>query len=171
MSYRLFVVDNADLGGAQDTAVEAEALLLGVEDGVVLLVGHGRHERGLVLVGVELVAVGVEALEAVLLERLDEDVLRHLEAVDQVHKVLVALLALGLALGLGQRLLGDHGQRAVEVVDAVDEVLGEAGNGKVAGGLDLALCALLQVAEVGDRAKEFVLHTLAGNNERGAVHS
>lgn len=56
---RLAVLDDADLGSAKDAAVELEALLLDVEDGVVLLVGLRGHEGGLVLVGVELFAIRV----------------------------------------------------------------------------------------------------------------
>lgn len=159
----LFVVHDTDLGGPQHASVKAEALLLRVEHGIVLLVGHGRHKRRLVLVGVELVAGRVEAFEAVLLERLHQHGLGHLEAVDEVDKVLVGGLSstrcIGASFGgrLFERLLRHHGQRAVQVVDAVDKVLGELGNGKVAGRLDLALGALLQVAEVGDRPEVFVL--------------
>ena len=145
----LFVLDNADLGGTKNSAVELEALLLHVEDGVVLLVGLGRHEGGLVLVGVELVTVGLEALEAVLVEGLDEDGLRHLDALVQVDEVLVIA---------GQLLGGDGGQGAVEVVHAIDEVLGELLDRKVASALDLALGAVLEVAEVGDGAKTFILN-------------
>src|SRR5262245_6977950 len=69
---RLFVLDDTDLGGAQHPTVELEALLLDVEDGVVLLVGLRRHEGSLVLVGVKLDTAGVETLEAVLGEGLHE---------------------------------------------------------------------------------------------------
>ena len=41
----------------------------------------------------------------------------------------------------------DHG--AIEIIDAVEEVLGEALEGEVAGGGDLALRLVLQVAVVG----------------------
>ena len=62
-------------------------------------------------------------------------------------------------VGVVGRELGrvDGGQRAVEVVDRLDEVAGEALQREVFGGLDLALCALLQVAVVGDGAEVFVL--------------
>jgi hypothetical protein len=106
-----------------------------------------------VLVGVELDAIGLKALQAVLGQRLDEDVLGHLETLVEVGELLEVLaLVLGLEL-----LRGDGGQGAVEVVDAVDEVLGELLDGEVAGGLDLTCCAVLEVAEVGDGAKTFVL--------------
>lgn len=161
---RLFVLDDADLGGAQHAAVELEALGLDVEDGVVLLAGLGRHEGGLVLVGVELVALGLEALEAVPLERLHEDRLGHLDALVQGDEVRVAV---------GAELVGgDGGEGAVEVVDAVDEVLGELLDGEVAGALDLALGAVLEVAEVGDGAEALVLggESACGSyGERGRV--
>lgn len=56
-----------------------------------------------------------------------------------------------------QSLCGHDGERAVEVVNAVDEVFGEALKGEVFGGLDFALCALLKVAEVGYGAEVLVL--------------
>lgn len=126
--------------------------MLGEEDNVVLLVGLGSHESSLVLVGVELFAGRVDALKAVLGKSLDEDGLGHLEAFVEVEQVLVALVLLDAEL-LGR----DGGQGSVEVIDAVDEVLGELLNGKVAGGLDVALGAVLEVAEVGDGAKALVL--------------
>lgn len=149
----LGVLDDADLGGAQDAAVELEARLLDKEDGVVLLVGLGGHEGGLVLVGVELFALGLEALEAVLGEGLDEDALGHLEALVEVDELLDVVVLLGGVDLVG----GDVGEGAVEVIDALDEVLGELLDGKVAGRLDLALGAVLEVAEVGDGAEALVL--------------
>lgn len=59
LSCRLFVLDDTDLGGAQRSAVELEALLLDEEDGVVLLVGLGGHEGGIMLIRIELFARGV----------------------------------------------------------------------------------------------------------------
>jgi hypothetical protein len=57
----------------------------------------------------------------------------------------------------GQLLLRDGAEGAVEVVDGLDEVLCEGGDGELTGLLDLALCAVLEVAEVGDGAKALVL--------------
>ena len=54
----------------------------------------------------------------------------------------------------------DKGEGAVEVVDGFDEVFGEFGDGEVFGGLDVAFCAVLEVAEVGDRAEVFILSGL-----------
>lgn len=100
-------------------------------------------------IGVELLCVlaGVEALEAVLLERRHEDAVRHLEAVVQRREVLV----------IGELGRLDIDQRAVEVVDGFDEVAGEFLQGEVLCGADLALGALLEVAVVGDGAEVFVL--------------
>lgn len=127
--------------------------MLDKEDGVVLLAGLGSHKGSLVLVGVELDAVRLQSLQAVLGQCLDENALGHLEAIVEVGELLEVLaLVLGLEL-----VRGDGGQGAVEVVDAVDEVLCEILDGKVAGGLDLALRAVLEVAVVGDGAKAFVL--------------
>jgi hypothetical protein len=94
-------------------------------------------------VGVELLAGlgGVEALEAVLLQSVDEDAISHLDALVQGNQVLVVALEL---------LGGDGGESAVEVVNGLDEIAGEALDGKVLGGLCLTRCALLEVAEVGD---------------------
>lgn len=85
-------------------------------------------------------------------ERLEQDALGHLEAVVEVDEVLV---------DGGVELVGGHGgEGAVEVIDALDEVLGELLDGKVAGRLDLARGAVLEVAEVGDGAQALVLFPL-----------
>ena len=151
---RLSVLHNADLGGPQDAAVQVEALLLGEEDGAVLLARLRSHEDSLVNVGVELVAGlgGIEALQAVLLQRADQDAVGHLDTLVQGAQVLVVALEL---------LGGDGGEGAVEVVDRLDEVTGEALDGKVLGGLDLAFGAFLEVAEVGDGAEVLVLPLLS----------
>jgi hypothetical protein len=114
-----------------------------VKANAVLLVRLRCLEHSLVDIGVEFLerGAGVEALQAVLLERVHEDVVRHLEAVVERDEVGV----------LRRELLGgDGGEGAVEVVDALDEVAGEALQGEVFGGLDFALGALLEVAVVGD---------------------
>ena len=103
------------------------------------------------LVGVELFTLGAKALQAVLGKGLHENVLRHLEAVVEVNQVLG-----GLVLG-GELLGGHHGQGAVQVVDALDEVLGEALDGVFSGCLDFSLGAVLEVAEVGNGAHALVL--------------
>lgn len=95
---------------------------------------------------------GVEALETVLLQGGQEDVLGHLKTGDELKEVLVlfGLLSRELILGHGQ-------QRAVKVVNAVKEVLGETLNGEVTGAIHVTLGALLEIAEVGDGAKVLVL--------------
>jgi len=139
----LSVLYNANLGRPQCPAVELEALLLCVEASSVLLVRLRRLEDSLVDVGVELLGrlAGVESLQAVLLQRVDEDGVGHLDAVVQGNEVGVIAL----------ELLFWHGAKgAVKVVDGFYEVAGEALDGEVFSGLDFALGALLEVAEVGD---------------------
>lgn len=97
------------------------------------------------LIGVELLAAGIEALEPVLLQRLHEDGLGELQAVVQADQVLEMFRLLRRL----ELLLGHLGQGAVEVVDAVDQVLGELLDGVVFCALDLAAGAVLEVAEVG----------------------
>jgi hypothetical protein len=150
---RLFVLDDTDLGGAQHPTIELEALLLNKEDGSVLLIRLGSHESSLLLVGVELLALRVKTLETVLLKGVHEDVLGHLKTFVQVGEILKVLRSvLGVEL-----LLRNHSKGAVEVVDAVDKVLGELLNSEILGRLDLTGSALLKVAEVGDSAQALVL--------------
>lgn len=125
----------------------------------ILQIRRLGHERRLVEIGIEFLRLailrllaGVEALQTVLREGAHEDVLGHLEAGHEIQQVLV-----GLGLG-GVELVGGNGEQgAVEVVDALQEVDGEALDGEVAGAIHVALRALLEVAEVGDRAEVFVL--------------
>lgn len=149
----LFVLDNTNLGGAQHSTVELKALLLDEEDCAVFLVRLGSHESSLLLVGVELLALGAEALEAVLLEGVHENILSHLEALIQIGKILKVL---GSVLSI-ELFLGDHSKGAVEVVNAVDEVLGELLDCKVFRRLDLTGGSLLEVAEISDGAQALVL--------------
>lgn len=97
-------------------------------------------------VRIKLLAERIDFLEPVFLQRAEQDALGHFQPVVEVEEVLVG------AVGLG-----DGRERPVEVVDAVDEVFGEFLDGEVARGFFVALCAVLQVAEVGDGAGEFVL--------------
>lgn len=116
-----------------------------MEASAVLLVWLRGLENRLVDVGVELLCRlrGVESLQAVLLERVYEDVVGHLDAVMKGNQVGVVRLEL---------LLGNGAEGAVEVVDRLYEVAGKALNGKVLCTLYFALCALLEVTEVGDGA-------------------
>jgi hypothetical protein len=150
---RLGVLDDTDLGGAQDATIELEALLLDVEDSVVLLAWLGSHEGSFVFIGVELVTFGTESLKAMLLKGLHENGFSHLDAFMEVDEVAPLLGRIRELLG------GDGGQGPVEIVHAVDQVLCELLNGEVTGRLDLALCAVLQIAEVGDGAEAFVLQS------------
>ena len=90
-----------------------------------------------------------------LLQRLHHYPLRHLQPIVQIPQILN--LVTHFLWGDGEFLRGDGGKSAVEVVDAIDEVFGEAGDGEVAGGGDVAFRAVLEVAEVGDGAEVFVL--------------
>lgn len=161
-SYILFAPDlcvlhHSNLGGAQHPTVELEALLLNKEDGVVLFALLCSHKCRLVLIRVELLADGVEALEAVLLECVLEDAVGHFETLAKVRQILQILRLL-----LGRQLrLGHHREGPVQVVDAVYQVLGKALDGELARILDLALGAILQVAEVGNCAKAFVLYVVS----------
>jgi len=139
----LSVLYNANLGRSQCPAVELEALLLCVEASSVLLIRLRRLEDSLVDVGVELLGrlAGVESLQTVLLQRVDEDGVGHLDAVVQGNEVGVIPLEL---------LFWHSAKGAVEVVDGFYEVAGKALDGEVFSGLDFALGALLEIAEVGD---------------------
>lgn len=111
----------------------------------VLLILHGRLEDSLMLVGIKLLPLlaGIESLQPVLLQRLHENVFRHLQARVQINQVLI----------LGNELVGrDVDQCAIEIVDRVQQVFGEALEGKVFGGLDLAFGLFLEVAVFCDRS-------------------
>lgn len=94
---------------------------------------------------------GIKSLQTMLLQRLHQDGLRHLQP------FIEALEFRSSAILPRQRLRRHRRQRTVEVIDALDQIGGEARNGKVARGLDFSSGALLQVAEVGDGAEVSVL--------------
>jgi hypothetical protein len=140
---RLCVLHNANLGRPQCPAVESEALLLCMEASPILLIRLRSLENRLMDIGVELLSSfrGVESLQAVLLQRVLHNGVGHLDAVMQRNELSVVALEL---------LGGDGAQRAVEVVDRLYEVAGEALDGEVFCVLDFAFCAVLEVAEVGN---------------------
>lgn len=84
----------SDCTYSNHSLVEGEALGLDEEDGAVILVGLGCLEGCLVLVRVELLAIGVKPLKTVLLQCLHEDRLGHLETRVEVGKILVASVKL-----------------------------------------------------------------------------
>jgi hypothetical protein len=148
----LCVLHNAHLRRPQNSSIQQKSLLLRVEANAVFLVRLGRLEHRLVHVRVELLAriTGVEAFQPMLLQRANQNAICHFDAVVQGDEVCVAVLFL--------EFLGGHSAKgAIEVVDGFDEVAGEALDGKVLCSLGFALCALLQIAEVGDGAEVFVL--------------
>jgi hypothetical protein len=85
----------------------------------------------------------------VFLERGDQDAVGHFDAIVQRDQIRVAVG--------GEFLWRNGAQSAIQVVDGLDEVAGEALDGEVFCGCDFALCAVLQVTEVGDGAEIFVL--------------
>lgn len=66
-----------------------------------------------------------------------------------------------LGVGIVEFVGGDAGERAVQVVDAVEQVFGEALQGEVARGGDFALRLLLQVTVVGCGSFQAVLDACA----------
>lgn len=132
-------------------SIEHETRLLHMEHSVGFLIGHGNLERSLVLVGVKDLSDGIHLLQPVFLEGIQQDLLGHLQSVVKVDQILIVRR-------VGARTLGNRFQRTVEVVDRLDQVLGKLLDRKVLGRLLLALGAVLQVAEVGDGTREFVLH-------------
>jgi hypothetical protein len=132
-----------------------------METASILLVGLRRLEYGLMHIRVKLLSrlTWVESLEAMFLERVDQDAVGHFDAVVQGNQVCIAIGRV--------QFLGRYGaEGAVQVVDGLDEVAGEALNGKVLCSLDFALGAFLQVAEVGDGAEVFVLSGVSISSPR-----
>lgn len=144
------------LGGTypQYSAIEHESLLLSVEDSVVLLIRLRNHKSSLVFVWVELVAVltWVEPLQTVLLQCVDKDGLGHLKTIMEVLQLLVLIV---------EHLLRHGREGAVQVVNAVNQVLCEPLQPKVASGLDFSLGLFLQVAVFCYRALPLVLQSLS----------
>jgi hypothetical protein len=123
-----------------------------MEASPILLIRLWRLEHGLMHIGVKLFRrlTWVESLQTMLLECVNENAVGHLDTVMQRNKLgVVAFELFG----------GDGAQRAVKVIDRLDEIAGEALDGEVFCGVDFAFCAVLQVAEVGYGAEVFVLDT------------
>lgn len=150
----LSILNNADFSGPQYPAVELEALLLGMETASVRLVGLRGHEDGFVHIGIKLLArfAWVEALEAVLLQCVDQDAVCHLNTIVQRNQVGVIALEL---------LWCHSAERAIQVVYRLYKVPGEALDGEVFSSLGLTLCAFLEVAKVGNGAEVLVLQKIS----------
>lgn len=131
-------------------AIQGEASLLDVEDGVRLLIRHGSLEGSLMKVGVKRLSERVDLLQSVLLHGVQQNILRHLQTIVQIHELLVLR-------GVVARLLRDGLQGPVQVVDRVHQVLCEFLDGVVAGLALVTLGTLLEVAVFGDSALEFIL--------------
>lgn len=127
----------------QDSAIVQEALRLRIEHRPILLVRLRCLESRLVNIGVEYLALdtGIDAFHAVAAQRLHQDLLRHLEAAVEIHQFLVVFREL---------LLRHVLQCTVEVVNAVEKVLGELLEGEVSCCVDFSLRLFLEVAVVGD---------------------
>lgn len=135
----------------------------------VLLIRLRGLERSFVPVRIKLdshLAVlelrGVESLEPVFLERREHDALSHLQSLIQVLEVLPDRRRRVCADAVGARLerLGIYGpQRAVQVVDAVYQIAGEALERKVLCLLHFAFRLVLEIAVFGYGASPFVLNS------------
>lgn len=114
-----------------------------MKDLPVFLPLHLRHKRRLIEPRVELTPLvhGVESLQPVFLECRHQYALRHLEAGIQVNEILIGrggdgIFSRGRLGGVGgvgagfEGFRGHGGEGAVEVVDCVEEIGGEALDGK-----------------------------------------
>ena len=144
---------------SQGSSVKGESFGLGVHDIAVLHVLGLGHEGSFMQVGVELLGLAlggllrrIESLHTVLLERVHEDVLGHLQTSDEFHQFLVFPGCRTTELIRWHREEG-----AVKVVNAFEQVNGEFLNGKVTSAFHVALSALLEVQEVRNGTNIFVL--------------
>lgn len=92
----------------------------------------------------------VESLKSMLLESLHQYGLCHFQPIVQIRQLFVGL-------SLPQLLWRYGAEGSVKVIDAFTQVLGEARYGEVAGGLNVAFCAVLKVAKVCYRTEVSVL--------------
>lgn len=145
---------------SQNSAIELEARALYVDDLAILFTLDLGHECGLMEIGVELLGLavlgglaGIESLQTVLLQSVQQDVLGHPQAGHEVHQLLVGFGHVAVEL-----LRGNGEESPVEVVNALEQVDGEPLNGEIPGILHLTLGAFLQVEEVGNGTHVFVLY-------------
>lgn len=131
-------------------SVQRETSLLDVEHSIRLLVGHRDLESSLMHIRIERLSNGINLLKTMLRHGIQQDLLGHLQSIVKVDKLLVVLR-------IGAGALRNRLERAVKVVDRVDEIFSELLDGELASGLLVALGALLEVAVLGDGAGEFVL--------------
>jgi len=85
----LRVLDNAHLSRPQYASVKSKSFLLGVEASTVLLVGLRCLKDGLMDIRVKLLRLfrGVESLETMLLQGIDENGICHLDTVVQGNEI------------------------------------------------------------------------------------
>lgn len=124
--------------------IQYKTLLLRHENLTILLTLHLRLERRLVQIRIKHVPSlsGIKSLQPMLLQRLHQYGVRHLQSLVQIDQVLVAVR-------LANLLSRDSTKCAIQVVNAFDEITGEPGDGESFCGVDFAFGAVLEVAEVG----------------------
>src|SRR5262249_47408463 len=136
-------------GGTQEPIVEGVALAEDLDHGPLFEAGHRLVEQGLVLVGIEGLSGRVVGDDAMGLEQAAQS------AVGELH----ALFQRGF---LARRL-----ERALEVVEARDQIAEEGGHRFLAGLLAVALGAAAEVLEVRASAEELVAQFVALLPQRG----
>jgi hypothetical protein len=143
---------------SQDAAIQNKSLCLSIHDIAVLQALGFSHEGGLMAIWVEFLPLAVlrevsrvEPLQAVVLEGGHNDILSHLQTVEEIVEILVFR-------GLVGNLVRRHStQGAVEVIDGFDKVLSEALDSKGLGRIDVTAGTLLKIAEIGNGAEVFIL--------------
>lgn len=124
-----------------------------MEDSVVFFIWLWGHESCFMFVGVEFFVDGVQVGQVVFGEGLYEDGFGYF----QVFVEVCEFLEVFVFFFDGQFFLRDGVEGVVEVVDGFDEVFCEGGDGEFMGLFDFVLCVVLEVVEVGDGVKVFVL--------------
>ena len=130
-------------GGAQQTAIEQVALLEHLEHAVRLDLGALLHGHGLVVLGVERLAVRVDWLEVVALEGVVEHLQSQLDAF--AHRLD------GLVVSTGQL------QATLKAVDHRQQVASELLQGELVGLLDVLLGTTTDVLQLGSSAQGLIL--------------
>lgn len=127
----------------QYSSIQYKPLLLRHEDLSILFTFHLGLKRRFMEPGIKhsLLLNGIESLHTMLLQRLHQDGLRHLQSfVETLEFRSSAILP-------GQRLRGHRRQCTIQVINALDQICGEARDRKLACGLNFPFCALLKVSE------------------------
>jgi hypothetical protein len=94
----------------------------------------------------------IKPLQSVPAERIHENIFGHFQALVKFLKVLVGLCLVGAEL-----LGGNNGQGAVKIVNGFKEISSETLDRECTSILNISLGSFLEIPEVCDRAKIFVL--------------